>query len=242
MRVAIISDVHANLEALKAVAKDIEKSSIEKVIFLGDAVGYGADPNACVKMINSLCDIKLLGNHDYVSLGLEQPRYFNQMAQESIIWTQNKLSKKSIETISDFDMESSFLDYFLVHATPENPAEWNYLLSIEEAEANFDSFAQNFCFVGHSHIPVVFCRKPSGEIILIDEDDHQAVPGCRYIINVGSVGQPRDGNPDACYVILDTEQRQFGYRRVAYDLAGTQKKMTKANLPEFLISRLASGE
>ncbi len=242
MRVAIISDVHANLQALKGVAQDIEKERAEKVIFLGDVVGYGADPNACVKLINSLCEIKLLGNHDYVALGLEQPQYFNRMAQESIIWTQNALSDRSIEMMSDFEMESTFLDYFLVHATPENPADWNYLLNIDDAAQNFDAFAQNFCFVGHSHIPVIFCRKPNGEIVTVNEEEHTAIPGCRYIINVGSVGQPRDGNPDACYLIINTETNKFAYRRVSYDLKKAQKKMEKANLPQFLITRLASGE
>lgn len=242
MQIAIISDVHANLEALKAVVKDIEKNKAEKIIFLGDVVGYGADPNACIKLIDSLCDIKLLGNHDYVALGLEQPRYFNQMAQESIIWTQNNLSEKSIEKLSDFDMEAVFLDYYLVHATPKNPTDWNYLLNIDDAQSNFDCLDQNFCFVGHSHIPVAFCQKPGGEIILINENEHEAISGCRYIINVGSVGQPRDGNPDASYVMINTDQNKFSYCRVAYNLATTQKKMGKANLPRFLISRLASGE
>jgi predicted phosphodiesterase len=242
MRVAILSDVHANLEALKATTQDLEKQNVEEVHFLGDAVGYGADPNACIKLIDSICDIKLLGNHDYVALGLENPLYFNQMARESILWTQQTLKGKSIEIMSDFEMEETFLDYHLVHATPENPQSWNYLLTVDDAQINFKSFPQDFCFIGHSHIPAIFCLKPDGAVVVVNETQHKAIPGCRYIINVGSVGQPRDGNKDACYLIANTDDNSFEFRRVSYDLEKAQKKMEKANLPKLLISRLAKGE
>lgn len=242
MLVAILSDVHANLEALKATVQDLEKQNVEKIHFLGDAVGYGADPNACIKLIDGLCDIKLLGNHDYVALGLENPLHFNRMARESILWTQQTLKRKSIEIMSDFEMEETFLDYHLVHATPENPQDWNYLLTVDDAQINFKSFPQDFCFIGHSHIPVIFCLKPDGVVVVINETRHEAIPGCRYIINVGSVGQPRDGNKDACYLIANTDDNSFEFRRISYDLEKAQKKMEKANLPKFLISRLDSGE
>jgi diadenosine tetraphosphatase ApaH/serine/threonine PP2A family protein phosphatase len=242
MRLAILSDVHANLEALTAVIQDIEKSSVEKVIFLGDAVGYGADPNDCVRLIGDLCDIKLLGNHDYVAMGLESPRHFNLMAKQSIVWTQKTLKRKSVERLSDFEMEATFLDYHLTHATPDSPADWNYLFTAEDAERNFEAFAQSVCFVGHSHLPGVFCRRSDGAVTELSAQAFAAEPACRYIINVGSVGQPRDGNHHACYVIADTDGNRFEYRRLPYDLTAAQRKMREAQLPEFLITRLSSGK
>jgi diadenosine tetraphosphatase ApaH/serine/threonine PP2A family protein phosphatase len=241
MRVAIISDVHANLEALTAVIKDIETSRAEKVFFLGDAVGYGVDPNQCIALIDSLCEIKLLGNHDYVALGLDDPRHFNTVARESILWTQDKLQPSSEKILTGFEMQATFLDHFLVHATPENPRAWNYILTTEDAAGNFPFFSQNYCFVGHSHIPGVFCLNPDGNVDFMDTSFAESQPECRYIINVGSVGQPRDGNPAACYLLADTRERQFEFRRVPYEIETAQEKMKQARLPDYLIHRLASG-
>lgn len=241
MKVAIISDVHANLEALTAVIRDIETQKVEKVLFLGDVVGYGADPNQCIALIDNLCEIKLLGNHDYVALGLESPRHFNTAARESILWTQDILEPKAREALSSFTMDATLIDYYMVHATPEKPDDWNYMLSTEEAKRNFECFSQNFGFVGHSHMPGIFCRRPDGSVELHDREFQQADPDCRYIINVGSVGQPRDGNPDACYLIADTGLLSFAFRRVSYDVETAQEKMEKAQLPKYLITRLSSG-
>lgn len=241
MRIAVISDVHANLEALTAVTQDIERSHIERVFFLGDAVGYGADPDRCIKLVSDLCEIKLLGNHDYVAMGLESADSFNLLAKESIMWTQNTLKRKSIERLSDFEMEATFLDFYMTHASPENPSEWNYLFTDIDARRAFEAFTQTFCLIGHSHIPGVFVRSPDGSVSFDSPESLQALPEHRYIINVGSVGQPRDGNRDAGFVIIDTETLHFEFRRIPYDLATAQKKMRKAQLPEFLISRLASG-
>ncbi|MCK5127074.1 MAG: metallophosphoesterase family protein [candidate division Zixibacteria bacterium] len=243
MKLAVISDVHANLEALTAVMRDIEKQKVERIFFLGDAVGYGADPNKCVKIINSMCEIKLLGNHDYVAMGLESSRHFNPMAQKSIQWTQDELSSKTIEMLSDFEMESTFLDYHLVHSTPDNPTEWNYILTPEEALHNFDYFSQNYCIIGHSHLPSVFSLTPDKTVKMAEgNDSFTADKENRYIINTGSVGQPRDGNKDACYLIIETDSETFEFIRVAYDLETAQKKMQKAQLPEYLITRLANGK
>jgi len=242
MKIAIISDVHANLEALTAVMQDIESRNAERVFFLGDVVGYGADPNKCIKLIGDLCEIKLLGNHDYVAMGLESPEHFNVMAKQSIFWTRKELKKKAIERMSDFEMEATFLDYYFVHASPDNPADWNYMVSVDDAVRNFDFFSQGFCFVGHSHLPAVFCLQPDRKVDLIESDWFEAKPDCRYIINVGSVGQPRDGNRNACYIEAETDTNRFEFRRVPYDLRLAQEKMRKAQLPEFLITRLASGK
>lgn len=242
MRIAIISDVHANYEALMAVIKDIEKHKVQKVFFLGDAVGYGADPDKCTKKIDALCDIKLLGNHDFVVMGLESANGFNGLAKESIVWTQDRIKQKTIEILSDFEMDAVFLDYYLVHSSPENPADWNYIIDTRDAAGAFDHFSQNFCFVGHSHLPSVFCLKPDKEVSKLEDQQFKAEENCRYIINVGSVGQPRDGRSEPCYLLAETEDNRFEFRRVSYDLKAAQKKMKKARLPEYLISRLENGK
>ena len=241
MRLAILSDVHANLEALRAVVADSEHQKVEKLFFLGDAVGYGADPNKCVRLLCDLCEVMLMGNHDYVALGLESPQYFNLMAQQSILWTQKMLDRKAIERMSEFGQDSTFLDYYFVHATPDNPVEWNYLLTADDAARSFEYFSQTVCFVGHSHLPMVFHRQPDGRIVCPQDGVIRIEPPGRYIVNVGSVGQPRDGIRDACYLIIDTAEQTLAYRRVPYDLHQAQEKMKKARLPEFLITRLACG-
>jgi len=241
MKFAIISDIHGNLEALENVLRDIEKEGAEKIHFLGDAVGYGCSPNECVKLISEHCEIRLLGNHDYAALGLEAVENFNQMAQYSITWTQEKLTKKSSAILADFEMEADFLDYHLVHASPGEPEQWHYILTAGQSKAHFDKFSQSVCFVGHSHIPSIFSMDSEGEIMKSSKMELEKVADRRYIINVGSVGQPRDGDPRACYIIVDTETGKVYYRRVEYDVAAAQEKMKKANMPNFLVERIAIG-
>ena len=241
MKIALISDVHANLEALEKVLRDIEKEGVEKIHFLGDAVGYGCDPNKCVRLINKHCDIKLLGNHDYAAMGLESLENFNYIAQTSIEWTQKKLTDISISILADFDISTTFLDYFLVHSSPGTPEDWDYILGTNEAEEQFGRFEQSVCLVGHSHLPIIFAKKEKSKISIISKKAIELNKDIKYIINVGSVGQPRDNDPRACYLIIDTEIPKIFYKRVEYDIDKTQEKMRKAVLPDFLIDRIALG-
>ncbi len=241
MKVAVTSDVHGNLEALDAVFRDIEKQGTEKIIFLGDVVGYGCNPNECVRNIDKYCEIKLLGNHDYAALGLESTEHFNEAAQESMDWTQGKLKNATIQRLSDFEMEADFLDYHLVHATPGQPEKWHYILNPAQALRQFDNFSQKVCFVGHSHLPAIFEMDDEGILSHRAEKEMNIKQNCRYIINVGSVGQPRDNDPKACYLLLDTESELIQYRRIEYDIKKTQEKMRRAKMPEFLIDRIAVG-
>jgi predicted phosphodiesterase len=241
MKIALISDIHANLEALEKVLRDIEKEGVEKVHFLGDAVGYGCDPNKCVKLVNKHCDIKLLGNHDYAAMGIESLGSFNYIAQASIEWTQKELTDKSVSTLADFEMSATFLDYFLVHSSPGNPSDWDYILGTSEAEEQFEHFEQSVCLVGHSHLPTIFAKNENGKIQVDSSKTLDLKKDAKYIINVGSVGQPRDNDPRACYLIIDTEIPKIYYKRVEYNISKTQEKMRKAVLPEFLIDRIALG-
>jgi len=241
MRIAIISDVHANLEALEQVLRDSEKQGAEIIHFLGDAVGYGCNPDECVKLIGKHCDIKLLGNHDYVALGLESTESFNKAARDALSWTQNAIAEATVEALANFELEANYLDYHLVHATPQSPDKWQYLFDTNEAREQFEFFSQSICFIGHSHFPSIFVRDSDGAISMHMKSTIQCQPDRRYIINAGSVGQPRDKDNRACYVIIDTENNEIQFRRVTYDIDATQEKMRKARLPEFLIERLAAG-
>jgi diadenosine tetraphosphatase ApaH/serine/threonine PP2A family protein phosphatase len=241
MKIALISDVHGNLEALESTLRDIEKSGIEKIYFLGDAVGYGCNPNECVRLIDKNCDIKLLGNHDYAAMGIESTDSFNQLAQTSIDWTMKKMTDKSISTLADFELQATFLDYYLVHSSPDAPEAWNYILNPGQAAEQFTQFPQSACFIGHSHLPTIFTQNVSGTVTQHTKPASKLADDKRYIINIGSVGQPRDNDPRACYLIVDTENQTAIYRRVEYDLAKTQKKVRNNSFPEFLAERLASG-
>jgi predicted phosphodiesterase len=239
---AVISDVHGNLEALTAVMDDIRMNArVDETVFLGDAVGYGANPNEVVGLLDSCCRIKLMGNHDYSALGLLDPAEFNTYAQSGINFSVAVLTPESRRILATFEMTSRIADAFLVHATPKTPESWSYCLSMLEAGRQFGAFAESICFLGHSHQPIVFHEDLSGEIDILTEDKIRLQPGSRYIFNVGSVGQPRDGDPRSCYVLYDTEAQDVTYRRVAYDIQAAQSKMKDVDLPSFLIERLAFG-
>jgi len=237
---AVISDVHSNLEALDAVLEDIRKRKIEKVFFLGDAVGYGPNPNECVEILKENCEVLLAGNHDWASLGMTDIEYFNEYAKEAILWTIKVLNEKNRKTLSTFPITKLMKkeNILFVHSTPKEPEQWHYLLTLWDAEVNFHYFDQRICMLGHSHQPFVIEKFPSGEMIT-HRREARLGKGERYIINAGSVGQPRDRDPRACYVVLEGERVEF--IRVPYPVEKTQKKMSEAGLPLLLIQRLSEG-
>jgi predicted phosphodiesterase len=240
---ALISDVHGNLEALIATMNDIKKRTpAESIAFLGDAVGYGANPNEVLAIINSECNIKLMGNHDYSALGLLDTEDFNPLAQQAIAFTTAILNAEAISILASFKMTAEVEDMLLVHATPEAPAAWNYCLSIHDAERQFRHFKKRLCCLGHSHKPIVYGHTFAGETYTIRPEQVQFEKESRYIVNTGSVGQPRDGDPRSCYALYDSDADTLSYRRVSYDVATAQAKMLAAELPEFLIERLSSGK
>jgi len=241
VKIAFISDVHANLEALQVTLADIEKQHVDRVHFLGDAVGYGSEPNPCVELIASTCDIKLLGNHDYAALGLEAPTAFNDVARVSIEWTLKELSSRATTALADFEMEGTDGDFYMTHASPRTPELWEYVLNIESARDQFEHFEQQVAFVGHSHLPAFFCRRPDGTISQRYVTESELDPESRYIINVGSVGQPRDHDPRACYVTVDRDTQIIRYHRVEYDVSKAIAKIESQGLPQILGERLLVG-
>jgi len=241
MRYGFFSDVHSNLEALKVVVANFQKEKLDKVFFLGDAVGYGPDPNECTAIINQVADVKLMGNHDYAALGLVETNLFNEYAQKSMEWTKSVLTEKSIKILSHFTMDHRFDQSYLVHSTPKEPQEWNYILDLDDAEENFNFFNKQICLIGHSHFPVIIKKYDERHCFLHDETRTKIEKGFKYIINIGSVGQPRDGSNQACYLIYDTKEKIVTLKRLPYDFKKTQAKMKKRGLPQFLIDRLAVG-
>lgn len=240
MNYAVVSDVHSNLEALKAVLKDIKKRKISEIIFLGDAVGYGPNPNECIDLLRENCKFFLAGNHDWAAIGLADIEYFNEYARAAILWTTEVLTEENRNIIKTFQLigEIKKEDIFLVHSTPKEPEAWHYLLTLWDAEVNFHYFGQKICILGHSHQPFVIERLPSAEMVTY-KNRARLGKSERYIINAGSVGQPRDGDPRACYAIMSDEGIEFV--RVEYNIEKTQMKMHEAGLPLPLIQRLESG-
>jgi predicted phosphodiesterase len=242
MRYAIISDIHGNLAALEQVLQQIDAIGVDQIVCLGDVVGYGPFPNECCEIIQDKGDICLLGNHDSAAIGLTDASYFNRYARSAIGWTARVLNEKNAAFLRQLPMTAVQQDLFFVHSSPMQPEEWNYVFTIDEALDQFQSFEQPICFIGHSHIPVVWHLRENGFPKCSAALKIKIEKGCRYIINVGSVGQPRDDNPDACYGIFDDEQKTFWLHRSRYNVAQTQQAMRDLDLPAFLIERLQFGK
>lgn len=242
MRYAIISDVHSNIEAFKAVLSGIHKESADKIVFLGDIIGYGPDPNECIKEIIKIADITIAGNHDHAAIGLMDLSYFNPYARDAIEWTMGKLTEGERSYLSKLPLTAEIAsdDVFLVHATPKRPQDWNYIFTENDAVENFGYFKHRICFIGHSHVPVIIVKDKYGSLGVMG-DEIEIKTGYRYIINAGSIGQPRDGNPASAYALYDSDDSTVSIKRVPYDYSKTQEKMKKAGLSPYLIERLAVG-
>lgn len=242
MRIALISDIHANLEALQAVLNDIEKQKADVIHCLGDVVGYGSDPSACLTLVDKTCEIKLIGNHDHAALGESSTEDYSPVAKVAADWTRKMLSDKDISIMESFTVEETVEDAHLVHASPFEPLEFHYILSPQDARHAFPCLKKQLCFFGHTHVPMIFTEVKNG--LPRQKIGHSFVPDTdgRYLINIGSVGQPRDNDPRAAYVIHDTATGDVEYHRITYDIKTTQEKMEQARLPELLIERLASGQ
>jgi predicted phosphodiesterase len=237
---AVISDVHSNLEALNAALGDIKRRNIKDILFLGDAVGYGPEPNECIDSIRNNCRVLIAGNHDWAVTGFTPVENFNEYARAAVRWTVDNITRQNLEFLKTLDICVVLKDeeLYLVHSTPKEPEAWHYILTLDDAYINFHYFEQKVCLLGHSHIPFIVEKGPTGELEL----HRKAVwfrTTERYIINVGSVGQPRDGDPRASYAIVDSEHAEIV--RVEYDYTRTQEKMSNAGLPHFLINRLERG-
>lgn len=241
MRIGIFSDVHSNIEALEVVLQALQYENIDYTVCLGDLVGYGPNPNQCVEKVMETVDHVIAGNHDYAAIDQVSTEYFNEYARRAINWTHDVLTSSSNHFLSHLPLVHAEEGITFVHATPDAPEEWRYILTNDHAHRSFDAMKTSICFVGHSHTPVAFIRDDRGEIAICDTTEISIEEGKKYIINEGSVGQPRDGDPRACYGVLDTDTKRFRLKRLPYPVDQVQKKMWKEHLPSFLIHRLSVG-
>jgi len=241
MKTALLSDVHANLEALEAVLKAIDERGASRILCLGDVVGYGASPNECLNQIRERCQVVLLGNHDSAASGGPEAARFNPNAKSAAVWTAKVLTHKNRDYLRGLSLSRHLEPYFYVHASPAAPRDWEYIFDQFDAEPQFQFFTEHACFIGHTHQPAIFERSSSG-CVSLPPTRLQFDPVHRYIVNVGSVGQPRDRDPRACFVLLEEPAGSIEFVRVPYDIESAQEKIRAANLPPALASRLKSGE
>lgn len=240
MKVAVVSDVHANLEALDAVLEDARRAGAEKIWSLGDVVGYGADPNAVVERLSKAADVAVAGNHDWAACGKMTLGFFNSLAKQAAEWTSESLTEASRRWLAALPLERVERGVRLVHASPSDPASWHYVLSEAVAEGELSTFDEALCLIGHSHFPGQF-ESDGARVHYHREPRFQLAAKRRYLVNVGSVGQPRDGDPRATYLLYDEKDKSLEHRRVAYDVEAAARKILDAGLPAFLAERLPRG-
>jgi diadenosine tetraphosphatase ApaH/serine/threonine PP2A family protein phosphatase len=242
MKALIVSDVHSNLEALRAVVNDAtERGGFDEIWSLGDLVGYGPDPSACVDLLRSYEHSAVAGNHDLAAIGKISVDRFNPYAAAANRWTAEQLTHEQTEYLGSLPLTLEIDEFTLAHGSPRDPV-WEYLITVESAIACFTHIDTYWCLVGHSHMPFLctprpdgaaFMSFPQGTAVQLDEET--------LIVNPGSVGQPRDGDPRASYVVYDDGAQTIMHHRVEYDIASTQDKMRRHTLPDYLIDRLSVG-
>lgn len=239
MRYAILGDIHSNNEALRAVLADVERVGADRILCLGDIVGYGAEPGECIREIYTRRIDSVLGNHDSAVVGHTPLDWFNDYARAAVVWTAGRLSGEEKKYLSSLPLTGEYEGFTIVHSSLAAPAEWNYVTGIIEAMRCFECLTAPLCFVGHSHMPVIF--RESGGITRHMEKAIRIEKNAHYIVNVGSVGQPRDGDPRAGYGLYDAGQMSVELRRVSYDVRKASAAIIAAGLPEFLALRLEKG-
>jgi diadenosine tetraphosphatase ApaH/serine/threonine PP2A family protein phosphatase len=239
MRFAVLSDIHANLEALEAALADANARKCTHFVCLGDLVGYNANPHECVERVRTMdCPI-VKGNHDEQASLIGSSRDFNELAERAISWTRDHLPEEDKHWLRELPLQRQVRNFTIVHATLDTPGQWDYVLNDLDAAASFTYQHTPVCFFGHTHVPMVFVRDDGIRRIKIE---HLRIdPTKKYFINVGSVGQPRDGDWRAAYCIYDVDTNDVEQRRVRYDIVTAQKKINKAGLPALLAERLAIG-
>lgn len=245
MRIALISDVHANLPALEACLAAVERLQVAKLVFLGDFVGYGPDPEAIINRVRPLAEagaIAVLGNHDMAVL--KPARYMNAVATQAIDWTRQQLSEASKSFLAALPFEVRSGEALYVHADASDPAAWHYVTDAETARASLSGCDAMLTFCGHVHVPAVYCLSATGKIISHKPMQDVAVPLLahrKWLAVVGSAGQPRDGNPAASFAVFDTVERSLTYRRAPYDVESVAQRIRALGLPDSLAARLLEG-
>jgi predicted phosphodiesterase len=239
MRIALFGDIHANLEALEVALADAEEQGCTDYVCMGDVVGYNADPAACLERVRAMNCPVVKGNHDEDASGTHSLDSMNPVAAAALEWTRQQLSDDQRLWLRRLRMVRQVEDFTVVHSTLDQPANWNYVTNRFDAMSNFSYQFTQVCFHGHTHVPRVYVK--TDKVQEIPADSVVIEEGSKYFINVGSVGQPRDGDWRGCYAIYDIDHKMVVFRRVEYDIETTQKKILDAGLPAMLAERLADG-
>ncbi len=245
MRIALISDVHANLPALEACLAAAAKAGVERLVFLGDLVGYGPDPEAVVARVRVLVEagaIAIMGNHDQAVL--KSSGGMNSVAAQAIAWTREHLSDDAKRFLAGLPLEVRSDDMLFVHSDASDPAAWHYVTDAEAARASLSGCQAAVTFCGHVHVPAIYCLSATGKIVAHRPVLGVAVPFSaqrKWLAVLGSAGQPRDGNPAAAFAIYDTASRAFTCHRAPYDVEGVAQRIRALGLPDALAERLLQG-
>ncbi len=239
MRFAIFGDIHANLEALTAVLADAKEAGCTHHVCIGDIVGYNANPHECVEIIRNLACPVVKGNHDEQAYMHDNLDNFNPLAEEAIRWTREHLTDDDKCWLKELRLVRQVRDFSIVHATLDTPHQWGYVFNQLDAAASFNYQYTNVCFYGHTHAPRAYVR--DGTVRSVPLDILPIEGGKKYFINVGSVGQPRDGDWHASYCIYHADKNYVELRRIEYDIYTAQDKVVEAGLPQRLADRLALG-
>jgi len=239
-RYAILGDIHGNWHALSAVLSDAKEQDVDAFVCVGDMVGYNAEPAKCLDAVREVSAATVRGNHDHYCSHDECLEDFHPLAANVVDWTRRQLSAEQVDFLRNLPLSRMVAGFCLVHSTLDMPDKWGYVFDTLEAESHFNYQTVSVCFYGHTHVPVVFEKQ-----IAVTRSGFSTVKlalGRKYFINTGSVGQPRDGDPRAAYVVYDLGSREVALRRVAYDVEAAQAMNRKVGLPERLASRLAIGK
>lgn len=242
MRYAIISDIHGNIEALDAILKQFEGLGVDKYFCLGDIVGYGAEPEACCSRVKELCEVTLLGNHDAAVAGRMDYSYYYDAAREALDWCRERLSSANMEWLKSLPYTHRVGEVELSHGSPFQPEEYDYIFALEQARELLQTKPDLALatFIGHSHLTKVFALTDDSALDVV-APKFTLKEGMRYVITVGSVGQPRDYDPRACAGLYDTEEHRFEYVRVEYDIESQRQKIIDAGLAHNFGTRLLLG-
>jgi predicted phosphodiesterase len=232
MKYAIISDIHSNLEALTKALEIIDHRSADEIICLGDIVGYGANPNECLALIRQHCSNVIRGNHDEALFNESMTIRFTEDARSAIEWTRKRISEKNISYLRSLPLSIKKDDLFFVHASPCYPEQWKYILEDHAAAIALQCFSESLCFIGHTHAPAMFSS--AGQVFSITKDEH-------YLVNVGSVGQPRDRITDLSFGIFDADTWSYENIRSPYNVETAVRKILNSGLPPRLGQRLLKG-
>lgn len=240
MRLCVLSDIHANFTALNAVLEHLG-GDIDRIVSIGDTVGYGPDPKACLQCVTELCEVTLSGNHDQAVCGHLSTHAFSSMARAAVLWTMERLNREEKETLCSWPLDHAEPRFTLFHASLHPSNRWGYVQNATDAAQQFAQMSTDVGIFGHTHIPAVYQQARDGSVLQMHSSAMFMKSGNRYLINAGSVGQPRDGDARACALIIDFDTGLVQWERVSYHLEEVQARLQDAHLPEALMFRLALG-